>query len=458
MLLSAVVVSVFLQVEPLPRVLVFSRTDGFRHGSIDAGVEALRSLGGDRFAVECTEDPSWFSPDRLKSFDAVVFNNTTQDILDDEQQRAFESWYRNGGGLVGIHAAADTEYDWPWYGMLLGGAYFTSHPQVQSADVVVEDRFHPAMRHLPATWNCVDEWYDYRVSPRGKVHVLARLDHESYEGERMQGDHPIVWCQVRDGGTAFYTGRGHTDESFAEPAFLEHLRQGILWVIADGWMDLASDENVDTAWRDADGWRMVPEVRRNDANPRTFDLDSPVPAAATEGPGVLVNQGPGPHGDLVSIFEHGDAELHLEFMVVEGGNSGVYLQGRYEIQILDSHGREKPKAGDCGGVYERWDERREPHGFEGHPPVVNASREPFRWQTYDIVFRAPKFDAEGTKIANARLERVVHNGRVIHEDVELTGPTRGSYPGEVAVGPLRLQGDHGPIAYRNIRIRPLGSD
>ncbi|MDG2201702.1 MAG: ThuA domain-containing protein [Phycisphaerales bacterium] len=439
-----------------PQVLVFSRTAGFRHGSIEPGVKAMQSLGGDAFTVVHTEDPGRFTHDGLASFDAVVFLNTTMDVLDDAQQQAFAGWYRDGGGYVGIHAAADTEYDWPWYGQLMG-AWFMSHPSVQEADIVVEDRTHPAMSHLPATWTCTDEWYDYRASPRGSVHVLARMDHDSYEGEQMEGDHPVIWCQVFDGGTAFYTGRGHTDESFAEPAFREHLRQAILWVIDDGWIELVPEQDLGQAWRQASGWINVHQVMPHESNPRDFHSGAASESKAVKSPGVLVNHGEDHRGDLVSAFEHGDAEVHVEFMVPEGSNSGVYLQGRYEIQILDSHGKAEPRHDDCGGIYQRWDESREPHGYEGTPPRVNAARRPFQWQSYDIIFRAPRFDAEGVKISNARFERVVHNGQVLHEDVELSGPTRGGFADEVPVGPLRLQGDHGPVAYRNVRIRPLGS-
>ena len=433
-----------------PRVLVFSKTDGFRHGSIELGVKALESIGETEFRVDHTEDSSRFNADDLAAFGAVVFLNTTQDVLDAAQQQAFIDWYRDGGGYVGIHAAADTEYEWPWYGQLMG-AWFKSHPAVQEADVIVEDSTHPAMSHLPRVWTCTDEWYDYTASPRGSVRVLARLDHETYEGEGMEGDHPIIWCHAFDGGTAFYTGRGHTDASFAEPAFRTHLKEAILWVLDDGWIDLVPEQGL-SGWSGTTGWGNVHRVIPNEQDRRDF---LSVAAGASKPPEVLVNHGEGNPGDLVSEIEFGDVEVHVEFMVPEGSNSGVYLQGRYEIQILDSHGKGHPRHDDCGGIYQRWDDNRDPRGYEGHPPRENAARPPFQWQSYDIVFRGPRFDADGNKIGNARFEKVMHNGIVVHEDVELTGPTRGGFTGEVAEGPLRLQGDHGPIAYRNVRVRRI---
>jgi hypothetical protein len=180
----------------------------------------------------------------------------------------------------------------------------------------------------------------------------------------------------------------------------------------------------------------------------------PAQLALQPGSGVLVN-GNGRTVNLFSRLEHGDVEAHVEFLVPRGSNSGVYLQGRYEVQIFDSHGVAEPKHSDCGGIYQRWREA-EKKGFEGRPPRVNASRPAGEWQTFDVVFRAPRFDGSGRKIENARFVRVVHNGVLVHENAEVTGPTRAAaWEDERATGPLKLQGDHGPVAYRNVRIRKI---
>lgn len=174
------------------------------------------------------------------------------------------------------------------------------------------------------------------------------------------------------------------------------------------------------------------------------------------GAGVLINGPDGKTKHLLTKEEFGDVEAHIEFMVAKESNSGIYFQGRYEIQILDSYGVENPTYTDCGGIYQRWDEKRDPMGYEGTSPKVNASLPPGQWQTFDVVFRAPKFDAAGKKIANAKFEKVVHNGKLVHENVELSGPTRASrYNDEAPLGPLMIQGDHGPVAFRNITIKPL---
>lgn len=169
------------------------------------------------------------------------------------------------------------------------------------------------------------------------------------------------------------------------------------------------------------------------------------------GTGAWVNGPTGRTSHFFSRIEHGDVEAHIEFMVPKGSNSGVYFQGRYEIQVFDSWGVEKPKHSDCGGIYQRWKSGK---GYEGRPPRVNASKAPGEWQTFDVIFRAPRFDADGKKIADAVFVKVVHNGVVIHENQVLSGPTRASAWGdEKPLGPLMLQGDHGPVAYRNIQLR-----
>jgi cytochrome c len=211
------------------RLLVFSKTAGFRHGSIAAGVECVRRIGADRgFGVDATEDGARFTEDNLARYKAVVFLNTTGDVLDDDQQVAFERFIRDGGGYVGVHSAADTEYDWPWYGKLVG-AYFRGHPPVQEATIHVTDRVHPATRHFGAEWIRRDEWYDFRATPAPEVKILLRVDESTYEGGGMGQDHPIGWYHEYDGGRAIYTAGGHTDESFSEPQFVQHLAGAILW-------------------------------------------------------------------------------------------------------------------------------------------------------------------------------------------------------------------------------------
>ena len=223
-------------------VLVFSRTEGFRHASIETGIETIRALGAAHaFGVTASEDAVHFTPESLARYQAIVFLNTTLDVLDEAQQSAMEGFVRGGGGFVGVHAAADTEYDWEWYGGLVG-AYFESHPRVQSAEVIVTDRLHPSTQSLPAVWNHTDEWYNYRANPRANVHVLAALDESSYEGGAMGHDHPIAWAHHYDGGRSFYTGLGHTEASYRDPHMQAHLLGGIEWAAGVAQGDVTASQ------------------------------------------------------------------------------------------------------------------------------------------------------------------------------------------------------------------------
>lgn len=228
--LAAVLLSSHAATPTPPRVLVFSKTAGYRHEAIPTGVEVMRKICSENgFPLEATEDASRFTDGNLATKEVVVFLLTTQNVLNAEQEAALMRFVRAGGGFVGIHSAADTEYDWEWYGELVG-AYFRSHPPVQRARVVVEQPSHFTMRSLPRTSEWTDEWYDYRENPRPRVTVLATVDESSYTAGVMGPDHPIVWCREFDGGRSWYTGLGHTVETWNDARFQAVLRDAILWV------------------------------------------------------------------------------------------------------------------------------------------------------------------------------------------------------------------------------------
>lgn len=208
-------------------------------------------------------------------------------------------------------------------------------------------------------------------------------------------------------------------------------------------IELIKDHDM-SVWRQpTNQWSIVGDV--------FLSPDDPKALSSKPGAGILFNGGR--TTDIVSKQEFGDVELHIEFIISKRSNSGVYFMGSYELQIYDSYGVAKDlyPGIECGGLYPRWINEKD---VEGHSPNVNASLPPGQWQTFDVIFHAPRFNEKGEKTANAVFVKVVHNGRVIHENVELKGETRGGYP-EKSMGPLRLQGDHGPVAFRNIRIRPL---
>lgn len=211
-------------------VLLFTKTTGFRHASIPKGIATVtRILNDANIKVIHTEDAGYFCADSLAQFAAVVFLNTTGDILSPAEKASFQSYIQSGKGFVGIHAASDTEFNWPWYGQLVGG-YFLSHPAVQEAEIQVLDTTHLATKHLQHKWIHRDEWYDFKTVKPG-LNILMTIDEESYKGGKMGKFHPIAWFQEFDGGRSFYTGLGHTEESYDSEKFQKHILGGLLYVL-----------------------------------------------------------------------------------------------------------------------------------------------------------------------------------------------------------------------------------
>ncbi len=217
-----------------PKVLVFSKTMGFKHGSIPAGVAAIQKLGTENgFAIDTTKNAELFTDENLKQYSAVIFLSTTGNVLDQFQEAAFERYIQAGGGYVGVHAAADTEYDWGWYNDL-AGAQFLSHPRgMPTADFIIKDKNFVATQFFTdSVWNRTDELYNYKnINP--DINVLMTLDESTYEGGKNGDFHPIAWYHDFDGGRAFYTGGGHADASFTEDLFLKHLLGGIQYAIGE---------------------------------------------------------------------------------------------------------------------------------------------------------------------------------------------------------------------------------
>ncbi|MBI4880889.1 MAG: ThuA domain-containing protein [Planctomycetes bacterium] len=429
----------------LPRVLFLTHSAGFVHsvvkrpeaGGLSLAERRLVEAAEGRFKIVPSQDCALLAPQELQGFAAVVFYTSGMLPLSEEERGQFFSWIRKGGALVGVHSATDTWPEVPEYGALIGGR-FDGHPWTQEVGVRVEDRAHPATRHLEERFTIADEIYQHRDFFRHPLRVLLSLDPDSVDsarGNRQDRDYALAWCSDHGEGRVFYTALGHREELFSDERFTQHLLGAIEWAIngpdyspppPQGAVVLIGNGGL-SAWQDEAGgealWRL-----------EDGELEV-VPGA----------------GSILTREAFGDCLLHVEFMTPpspEGaagqgrGNSGVYLQGHYEVQVLDSYGLE-PGPDDCGAIY----------GVRA--PSLNASRPPLRWQAYDIRFRAPRNASSGEKAANARLS-VWHNGICIQEDVDVPGSTRAAQDTpEGARGPLLLQ-DHGaPVRYRNVWLAPL---
>ncbi|MBW3127745.1 ThuA domain-containing protein [Hymenobacter profundi] len=232
---------------PKPKILVFYKTAGFFHSSIPVAITALQKLGAENnIHVDTTKVGASFNQLNLAQYKAVIFLSTTGDVLNDAQQQAFEHYIKDGNGFVGIHAATDTEYDWPWYNGLVG-AYFNGHPAIQLATLHVSDKNHEATAFLPDTWQRTDEWYNFKdLNP--DIRVLATLDEQSYSGGIHGDTHPITWYHTYQGGRSFYTAGGHTDESYQEPLFLQHLLGGIRYAMGDSQRETHPDPKPTYLW------------------------------------------------------------------------------------------------------------------------------------------------------------------------------------------------------------------
>jgi hypothetical protein len=223
------------------------------------------------------------------------------------------------------------------------------------------------------------------------------------------------------------------------------------WADDSGWIDLSSNAKALEGWQKVGSdWLIARSVEMDPKEPRKL--------AAQPGQGILVNGVKGRAANLISKQKFTDVEVHVEFLIPKKSNSGVKLMGLYEIQIFDSHGVKELTGADCGGIYPRAEQLPRYHHIDkGVPPRTNAARPAGAWQTLNITFRAPRFDAAGKKVSKARFVKVVLNDQVIHENVDVDYPTGSAWrlQKEVPTGPLLLQADHGPVAFRNVRIRPL---
>lgn len=219
------------------KILIFSKTVGFHHQVIAPGIIAIQKLGlENHFDVDTTTDARKINTTNLKKYQAVIFLHTTGNVFDQKQEQAFQRYIQSGAGFVGVHSATNTEVDWPWFGQLIG-AYFTDHPSPQVAEMHVLNRNTIATQHLPEIWKRNDEWYNFKNISE-KIQVLITVDEESYKGGKNGKVHPIAWFHDFDGGRSFYTGLGHTTESYTDPLFLQHLLGGIQYAMGEKPMSL----------------------------------------------------------------------------------------------------------------------------------------------------------------------------------------------------------------------------
>jgi uncharacterized protein len=439
LLMAALIFAASTQAEP-KRVLVVTAVQGFPHSSRPLAEKVLAGLGEQNglYTVEYvrggpdgrgSEDvKEKMSRDALKRFDAIVFANTTGDLPLPEKE-ALVDFVKSGKGFVGMHSASDTFHGWTPYIEMLGGEFQTHHEQVR-VECINQDPEHPATRHLGTTYDVFDEIYLLKNFDRTKVHGLLTLDKHPNTG--IPGDYPIAWTKEIGKGRLFYTSLGHREDVWLSDAYQQHVLGGLKWALG---LEKADSDPQSTEYhlskedkkegfhalfngKNLDGWRL-----RNKGGRQSWNVQN----------GNLVNVvGKDEHGtDLVSEDKFKDFVVRYEYMVPKKSNSGFYLRGRHEIQIIDDADAKEPGLHSNGALYII------------EPATTMASRKAGEWQSVEA------------KMVGNRVT-VFLNGVKIHDNLVVDKPTGGQLDDKVGeAGPFMLQGDHGSVAFRNIRVKKL---
>jgi type 1 glutamine amidotransferase len=426
--------------KPAKRLLVVTVTKQFRHSSIPTAEKILAELGekSGAFAVDYVrndqEMAEKMTPAALKNYDGVVFASTTG-ILPLPDKAAFLDWIKSGKAFIGIHAATDTfhgkgEAIDPYIDML--GGEFKHHDAQVEVECLNQDPKHPATSGIGKSYIVKDEIYQMKNFPRDRVHGLLTLDKHPNTGE--PGDYPISWCKKYGKGNVFYTSLGHREDVWESPVYQQHVLGGIKWALGLASGDVTPQKlayEVDSKEKREGFKPLFDGVDLKGWNLRHADSRQSWSAQNS----MLVNVGSEKDrgSDLVTAEKYMDFTVRYEYMIPKDSNSGFYLRGRHEIQILDDLAQGAPSMGGNGAIYQL------------APVSQFVSRKPGEWQTVEATIK-------GDRVT------VILNGVKVHDNLLVDRPTGGELDGDVKQpGPIMLQGDHGAVAFRNLRIKVLST-
>jgi type 1 glutamine amidotransferase len=481
-LLTTAVTTTSAQEPPKVKALMLTQSVGFVHGSVNRKSEALApaeiamtQLGQQTglFEVHCTQNAEAdFTKDNLAKYQLVMFYTTGKlPISDENLDYFFKEWLpAKGHAFIGFHSATDTFHDYQPYWDMIGGT-FDGHPwnAGETVTISVHDTDHPAMKPFGEEFTIKDEIYQYKNWQPEKVRVLMSLNMAKCKIKRPHMV-PVSWVKEYGDGRMFYTNLGHNEATWTNPQMLAHVTGGIQWAL--GRAEGSGKPNPDLSRKLEQKARADQEYKSGIEweTPRVLDpgpLGGPPSDAVVlfggndlsqwEGgdkweiaDGIAISQG----GSITTKEGFGDCQLHIEWAAPEKidgkgqgrGNSGVYLMGKYEVQILDSYENETYVDGQAGSIYKT------------KPPLVNASRKPGEWQAYDIIFHAPRFDDQ-KKLVKPAYVTVLHNGVLIQDHTELLGTTSYTEPPKYEPHPTRLplslQYHGNPVRFRNIWVREI---
>ncbi len=416
------------------KLLVVTVTKGYRHGSIPTAEKVLGQLAASNDDIEVDyvrndEDiKTKMSLDALKDQDGVIFANTTGDLpLPDRE--GFVKWIHSGKAFVGMHSCSDTFHGFPGFIEMLGGEFLTHHAQA-TVECLNQDPLHPAVSHFGDNFTVHDEIYLLKSFRRDRVHGLLTLD--KHPNTKLPGDYPISWCKQVASGRVFYTSLGHRKDVWENKQYQAHVLGGIRWALGLAKGDAKPQDTRYTVSSGEKEGGFQPLFNGVDLTGWKLRKSDGLESWSAQN-GMLVNSIPaGKHGtDIVSVAKFHNFVLRYDYMIPAGSNSGMYLRGRIEVQILDDHAHGKLESGGNGGIY----------SFAA--PSKFASRKPGQWQSVEASIR-------GDRVS------VTLNGVKIHDDLKVDRGTGGQLDNNVgSPGPIMIQGDHGMIALRNIRIKSL---
>jgi type 1 glutamine amidotransferase len=434
---------------PAPKkVLVVTATTGFRHSSIPTAENVLATLGmtsGSYTVVDVVrggpdgkdeaEVAQKLSMENLGKVDGVIFANTTGDLAIPDKE-GFIRWVEKGHALIGMHSCSDTLHGFPAFVELVGGEFLTHGAQV-SVDMYNQDRTHPATKHLGGVWTMFDEIYEFKNFHRRRVHGLLTLD--KHPQTHIGGDFPVAWAKdLKDGGRMFYTSLGHREDVWTSATYQQHILGGIRWAlgIEPGSGRATTPANEILPHEHAEGFKLLFDglslggwkYRREDGM-KSWSVQNGMlcNVLKTDKDGNFTEHGT----DIYSEQKFRDFVLRYDYQIAPKSNSGLYLRGRHEIQILDDYASGKPSPGGNGAIY------------NVQPVSIFASRKAGQWQSVEA------------RMVGNRIT-VILNGVLVHDGVVCDKGTGSHLDDDVASpGPILLQGDHGAVAFRNIRIRRL---
>ncbi|WP_343328533.1 ThuA domain-containing protein [Polaribacter staleyi] len=478
-------------------ILVFSKTNGWRHKSIPSGILALKKLGVENnWQMDFSEDSLVFNSKNLSKYKMLVFLNTTGNILGSEEEKSFKKFIHNGGSFVGIHSATDTEPNWPFYAEMIG-AQFESHPKQQQAKLNVHNhKNHPAIAHFAPTFEKFDEWYNFKKPMASHINVLIDIDESSYKGKQMGTKHPISWYHTYEGARVFYTAMGHTNKTYTNPLFVKHLEEGMKWALNESEVSIKAngenllDENlskwdvwmgavhpsVDIDFEKSEDVRKGKPMGLNNDPKKVFSVikenEEPVLKITGEIYGGLTSKNEYSNYHFTTQFKWGEKKWQPRLKDKRDSGILYHATGKHGAfwNVWMASLEFQVQEGDCGDFIALGDvygdvpakKKTRANGKTYYEYDSKGELVPLKWQKYDSgqaskssLYEKPNgewntleiycLDNESIHLVNGHVVNRVKNTRY-----DIDGKTK-----TITKGKIQIQSEAAEVYYKNIKISPI---